>query len=293
MRIAISGASGLIGSALRPYLSTLGHEALPLSRKRQSDGSQTLPTIHCDGVVHLAGENIAGGRWNTARKCRIRDSRVDLTRRLCEALARMPAPPRVLVCASAVGYYGDTGDTAVDESRAVGAGFLAELSRDWEDAAEPARTAGIRVVHLRIGLVLSRSGGALAKLLPPFRMGLGGMTGDGRQWMSWIHLDDLCRMIAWALDAAVAGPVNAVAPNPVTNAGFTEALGRVLRRPTFLTVPKFALRLLLGEMADALLLASTRAVPRRASELGFEFRHPELLPALSNVLQPDGPTKGD
>jgi hypothetical protein len=238
-----------------------------------------------DAFVHLAGENIAAGRWTAARKARIRDSRVKVTRRLCESLARLSQPPKVVVSASAVGYYGDRSDEVLTEESPSGAGFLAQVCREWEAACGPAVQKGIRVVNLRTGMVLSAAGGMLPRILPPFRMGLGGRIGSGRQYMSWIALDDLVGVIVHALTCdRPAGPVNAVAPNPVTNLEFTRTLGRVLRRPTFFAVPAWAARLAFGEMAGALLLASARVEPARLAASGFVFRYPELEGALRHML---------
>ena len=222
-----------------------------------------------DAVIHLAGENIAGGRRTAARKRRIRESRVNGTRRLCEILAALPSPPATLVCASAMGVYGDRSE-AVDESSAPGDGFLSEVCEAWEGATAPARARGIRVVHLRLGIVLTPAGGALKQMLPPFWLGMGGVLGSGRQAMSWIALDDVLGSVLHALATeAMSGPVNAVAPIPVTNRVFTRTLGRVLRRPTVLPAPGPVLRLLFGEMADALLLTGARVQPTRLTESGF------------------------
>lgn len=238
-----------------------------------------------DALVHLAGESVAAGRWTAARKARIRASRVDSTRLLAETAAGLGRRPRVLVCASATGFYGDRGDERLTEQSAPGRGFLAEVCREWEAAAEAARQAGIRTVHLRIGMVLSRAGGALAALLVPFRLGLGGVIGSGRQWMSWIALDDMVGVITHVLaDERLAGPVNAVTPAPVTNAEFTRTLGRVLGRPTLVPLPALAARLLLGEMADEVLLASARVEPARLLASGFGFAHPTLEGALRHIL---------
>jgi uncharacterized protein (TIGR01777 family) len=238
-----------------------------------------------DAVVHLAGENIAGGRWNDRQKKAIRDSRLHGTQLVCDALSKLRNPPKTLVCASAVGFYGDRGDEILDEKCSVGAGFLAEVCRDWEAATESVRLRGMRVVNLRFGMVLSPAGGALQKMLLPFKLGLGGIIGSGRQYWSWIEIDDAVGAILHALTHdQLAGPVNAVAPNPSTNRDFTKTLGQVLNRPTVLPLPAFAARLALGQMADDLLLASARVVPQRLEETGYAFRYPQLESALRHLL---------
>ncbi len=238
-----------------------------------------------EAVVHLAGENIADGRWTRAKKQRIRDSRVKGTRLLCERLAERAVKPEVLVSASAIGFYIDGAVTDLDEYAPSGEDFLSEVCEEWEAATAPATEAGIRTVLLRIGVVLSCQGGALAKMLRPFQLGLAGRIGPGTQAMSWITNDDLARIILYAIeDRTIVGPVNAVAPNPVTNAEFTRSLGRALRRPTVLPMPAFAARLAFGQMADELLLASLRVVPGVLERRGFEFRHPEIQGALRHVL---------
>jgi uncharacterized protein (TIGR01777 family) len=235
--------------------------------------------------VHLAGENIAGGRWTAAMKQKIRDSRVNGTRSLCEALARMESPPKVLVVASAIGFYGNRDDEIMDESSKAGEGFLSDVCREWEDATQAARDAGIRVVNLRIGVVLSPKGGALAKMLTPFKLGGGGIIGNGRQYWSWISIDDVAGAIHHALMTdSLSGPVNAVAPNAPMNREFTKTLGRVLRRPTILPMPAFAAKLALGEMANDLLLASTRVEPTKLIESGYKFRQPTLEKSLRHIL---------
>ena len=298
MKVAVTGATGLIGSALAPLLEGGGHEVVRLRRGSAAGGDGGSPSWDpetgavsagvldgLDAVVHLAGENIAGGRWTAARKEAIRASRADGTRRLAETLAAAPQPPRTLIAASAIGFYGDRGDEALDESSAPGEGFLADVGRAWEEAAAPARDAGIRVVHLRIGIVLTAAGGALKQMLLPFRMGVGGVIGPGRQYMSWVALDDVLGGVLHALRTEdLSGAVNMVAPQPVTNAQFTKTLGRVLRRPTIFPLPGFAARIMLGEMADALLLASTRVEPARLQAAGFEFAFPGLEEALRHVL---------
>ena len=295
MKVLISGASGLVGSALRSSLEAHGHEVVALVRREPvrpgevlwdpSVGGLDLSGVGADAVVHLAGESIAEGRWNAAKKQRIRDSRVQGTRVLCEALASLKVKPKVVVCASAIGYYGHREDYLLSESSSPGEGFLPDVCREWEDAAEPARAAGIRVVSLRIGVVLSTAGGALAKMLLPFKLGLGGKIGDGAQYMSWVSLDDLVSMARFAIDdEGLSGAVNAVAPGAVTNLKFTKALGRSLKRPTIFPLPAFVARIVLGEMADDLLLSSIRVEPAVLKERGFNFAHPEIDGALSAVL---------
>ncbi|HYB42214.1 MAG TPA: TIGR01777 family oxidoreductase [Candidatus Methylomirabilis sp.] len=297
MKVVVSGSTGLIGSALVPLLSNAGHEVIRLVR-RPSDRGQavaawdpeagTLDRAALEGagaVVHLAGEDIAGGRWTAAKKARIRDSRVQGTALLAGALASLARPPAVFAGASAVGYYGDRGDELLDEDSPPGAGFLAAVCRDWEAAAGPAAAAGARVLHLRFGVVLSAAGGALAKMLPAFRMGMGGPIGSGRQFVSWVAIDDAVRAIVHLLSAETArGPVNVVAPNPVTQADFARALGRVLGRPTVMPMPAFGARLMFGELADEALLASQRLAPARLAASGFSFRFPALEPALRHLV---------
>ena len=296
MYVVVSGSRGLVGSALVPFLTAGGHRVTRLVRGMAAGTDETawdparglVDASRLDGVdavVHLAGENIAAGRWTPARKAEIRRSRVDGTRNLCEVLARLPRPPRVLVSASAIGFYGNRGAEILTEESFPGAGFLADVCREWEAATERASGAGIRVVNLRFGMVLSPRGGALQKLLLPFRLGMGGRIGDGRQFTSWIALDDAVGAIHHAIcEESVRGPVNAVAPGPVSNAEFTRTLARVLRRPTLLPVPAFAARLAFGEMADALLLAGARVLPTRLQASGYRFRFPELEGALRHLL---------
>ena len=298
MRVAITGSTGLVGSEVVTVLSAAGHEVVRLVRRAPAPGEKAVrwdPVRRevdaaglegFDAVIHLAGENVGAGRWTPARKAAIRDSRVNGTRLLCDALAGLARPPKTLLCASAVGYYGDRGDERLTEGSPPGTGFLAEVCREWEAASAPAARKGIRVVALRIGMVLSPKGGALPRMLPLFRAGLGGVIGSGRQYVSWVALDDLPRIILHALQRGdLSGPVNAVAPRPVTNREFTEALGKALSRPTPLPVPAFALRLAVGrEMADGLLLASARVVPKRLEETGYRFRFPELLAAFRHML---------
>jgi hypothetical protein len=296
--VAITGASGMLGSALTHFLTTGGHAVRPLVRREAGGGeiawNPDAGTIDraalegVDAVVHLAGENIGMARWDAARKGRIRESRVVGTRLLAETLARLARKPRVLVSVSGIGIYGSRGDEALTEASAPGADFLAETGLAWEAAARPATEAGIRVVHPRFGMVLTPAGGGLARMLPAFELGAGARLGDGRQWMSWVSLDDALGLILHALATpALVGPLNAVAPGAVTNRVFTETLGEVLGRPTLLPAPAVALRLAFGEMADALLLSSQRVVPARAAETGFVFRHPDLRGALRHLLGRD------
>lgn len=295
MKTFVTGASGLIGSALVPALEAAGHEVVRMIRRPPAQPDEVewrpdAPTFDrsvlegAGAVVHLAGENIAG-RWTAAKKQQIRDSRVDGTRVLAGAFAGLERPPAVFVGASAVGYYGDRGDELLDEESPPGEGFLPEVCQGWEAAADPLREAGVRVAHLRIGVVLSRQGGALGKMLLPFKLGAGGVVGSGRQYWSWVAIDDVVAAVLHVLaNDQLRGPVNGVAPNPATNREFTKTLGRVLRRPTVFPMPAFAARLALGEMADALLLASARVVPRRLQASGYAFRYPDLESALRHVL---------
>ena len=306
MRIGITGATGLIGGALASELAGRGHEVVALTRRAGTPGG--LPAgvrpvrwnpggdgtdaglvgvlEELDALVHLAGEPV-GKRWTPARKRAIRESRVGGTKTLVAALGAARTRPGRLLAASAVGYYGPRGDEEIDEDAPPGIDFLGEVCTEWEDAAGGARQAGIETVSMRIGVVLSPRGGALATMLPPFRMGVGGRVGSGRQWMPWIHLDDVTAAMVHLLEAPAGSlePVyNLTAPNPVTNADFTSALGKALRRPTTLPVPGFGMRLAFGEMASALLLSGQRVVPRRLLASGFEFRHPEIGPALMDLL---------
>lgn len=297
MHVAITGATGFIGSALVPFLTGAGHEVTRLTRRRTTGPGEVTwnPTageldpehlVGVDAVVHLAGEPVAAGRWTAKRRQRIRDSRVQGTALLARTLAAMDDGPRVLVASSGIDYYGDRGDEVLTEDSGPGAGFLAEVCVAWEAAADPARQAGVRVVHLRTGMVLSADGGALPKMLLPFRLGVGGRLGSGEQYMSWITRDDMVRLCAHALSSStLVGPVNAVAPTPVTNAEFTRTVAAVLSRPALVPVPRFAPRLLLGELADVLLFASQRAFPERAEADGFVFAHPNLENALRHVLR--------
>lgn len=302
MLVAVTGAGGFIGRPLAAALAAGGHEVRRLVRRstRAPDEIAWDPAAGAldraalagvEAVVHLAGESIAGGRWTASRRARIRDSRVGPTRLLAEALAALEPRPRVFVSASATGIYGDRGDEWLDESSPAGKGFLAEVARAWEGAAGPAARAGIRVVHPRTGLVLAPHGGALAAMLPVFRLGLGGPLGGGRQWWSWVSLRDAVGAIVHALGHdGVRGPFNVVAPAPVRCAAFARALGAALRRPALLPAPAFALRIVLGSgQADELLLAGQRVRPAALERSGFAFADPELGPALAGLLRPGRP----
>jgi hypothetical protein len=297
VKVLVSGSTGLIGSALVPELLAHGHRVTRLVRAPQANAGDAIlwnpeagqiDRALLEGVgavVHLAGESLTGWPWTESKKARIRQSRVLGTRLLCESLATLKRSPRIALCASAVGYYGNRGSDVLTEESGPGTGFLATVCREWEDAAAAARAAGIRVVHARFGIVLSRRGGALAQMLPIFRSGTAGPIGSGRQYISWIAIDDAIGAIMHALaTAALSGPMNVAAPTPVTNAEFVRILASVLRRPAALRVPAFAIRLLLGEMADEMLLASARLLPRRLVDAGYVFQHPELEGALRHLL---------
>ena len=295
MNVLVSGATGLVGSALGTELENEGHSVTALSRSKPSsedtvrwdpargqiDASRLGGT---DAVVHLAGENIVG-RWTAEKKRKILDSRVQGTRLLAETVAGLPEKPGAMICASAIGYYGDRGNELLREESRPGDAFLSEVVEAWEAAAEPAREAGIRVANLRFGIVLSPEGGALGTTLPLFKVGGGGKVGSGRQWWSWVALDDVVGAIMHALENdSVEGPVNVVTPNPMTNAEYTKVLGDVLGRPTLIPAPAPALRAVLGEVADELLLASARVEPAKLKETDYDFRHPELDGALRHLL---------
>ena len=312
LRIAITGATGFVGRALVRYLEANGHTTVRISRGRPRQGFDDVqwdpaagrldpaPLEGIDAAIHLAGETISE-RWTAAHRREIRESRIRGTRLLAETLATLARKPRVLVSASAVGIYGDRGDEVLTEesatgsfvagetARNVGAAYLAQVGAEWEGAAAPASEAGIRVVHPRSGVILGAHGGILSRLLPPFRLGAGGKVGDGRQWTSWIALSDEVRVLEFlVLTESLRGPVNAVAPEPVTNAELSRVLAHVLHRPALATVPAFAARLMFGEMADALLLAGQRALPRKLLDAGFHFDHPTLEDALRAELAGHG-----
>jgi len=305
MRIAITGSTGLIGSSLTAALSEHGHDVVPLVRYAVS--SPTSADVHqsimwnptgemqeaelkrlegTDAIVHLAGENIAGGRWTDARMKRIHDSRVVGTRNLVNSIMQMETKLKALICASAIGFYGPHGDESICEDDARGTGFLAELCEEWEREAKRLEECDVRVVNARFGIVLSPRGGALQKMLPPFKMGVGGIIGSGRQWYSWISLDDcvgaLCMLIK---NENASGPINLVAPHPETNRNFTKTLGKVLKRPTIFPMPTFAARLAFSRrMADETILSGAKVEPKRLAELGYEFQHPKLEEALRDLL---------
>ncbi len=295
MNVLVSGASGFVGSALVRFLKHAGHEVKPLARQSATEAGRApwwdpvtnqidLGPGPIDAVIHLAGENIAQ-RWTAEAKKRIRESRVDATRLLGTALANLTRKPHSLLCASAIGIYGSRGDEVLTEASLPGSGFLAELCQEWEAAARPAADAGIRVVHLRFGVLLDPSGGALKNMLPPFRAGVAGRLGSGKQFISWATRHDAVRAIDHALNAPeLRGPVNVVSSKSVTNAEFTRTLARVLGRPAILHMPAFALRLLAGEMADEALLASARVHPDRLEKGGFRFEDAEIEPALRKLL---------
>ena len=296
MRILISGSHGLVGSALSQVAQKGANEVLVLVRGKATSsheiewnperGLLSLDSVErLDAVVHLAGEGIAEGRWSEEKKQRIRESRVQGTRLLAEKLAELPSPPQVFVSASAIGFYGNRGDELLNEESAAGTDFLADVCRQWERVTEAARARGIRTVLARFGIILSTKGGALAKMLPPFRMGVGGRVGDGKQWMSWIALDDVVGGLLHVINnSTIAGPVNFVAPNPVTNAEFTKKLGKALSRPTVFPIPAFGVRLAFGEMADALLLSSQRVEPAVLERNGYAFQYRDLSSALKAIL---------
>ena len=295
MKVAIAGASGLVGSALIPVLRTIGAEITRLVRSKPKAGEiewhpnqdevspNTLEGFEV--IINLAGENIAGGRWTDDQKKKIRDSRVHGTHLLSEAIARLAKKPRAFICASATGIYGDRDSETLDEQSESGGGFLAGVCREWEKASEPAIKAGVRVVNLRFGPILAREGGMLAKLLTPFKMGMGGKVGSGKQFISWVSLDDAVNAVKLAIkDDSMHGPVNIVSPNPVTNEEFTRTLGHVLNRPTALAMPAFAARLAFGEMADEMLLASQKVLPRKLLSAGFQFQLPKLEDAIRKYV---------
>jgi len=293
MKLAVTGSSGLIGTALTPALTAAGHELVHLVRRDASApdeanwdiAAQTIDEAalqDVDAIVHLAGENI-GQRWSSAVRRRVLDSRIEGTRLIAETASRLPNRP-ILLCASATGFYGSRGDATVDESSARGAGFLADVVEAWEGAADPARAAGLRTVHLRQGIVLAKQGGALQRMLLPFKLGGGGRIGSGRQWWSWVSLDDAVAAYLFALEQPLDGPVNVTAPGTVTNTEFVKALGRALHRPTILPLPGFAVRGAFGQMGEEMLLEGQRVAPTKLEAAGFTFGQPDIDSGLAHAL---------
>jgi uncharacterized protein (TIGR01777 family) len=297
MKILITGSHGLVGKTLISELVKDGHEIVSLVRHKSEGASEiewhpnqrSIDSERVSGfdvVVHLAGESIASGRWTDEKKRKIRESRVDGTTLLSRALAQSSKAPAAFISASAIGYYGNRADELLNEKSAPGNDFLAEVCVAWERATGEAEARGVRTVHARFGIILDQEGGALAKMLTPFRMGVGGRIGDGKQWMSWIALVDVIKGLKFVIEnESIAGPVNFVAPNPVTNGEFTKTLGDALSRPTLFPMPSFAVRLAFGEMADALLLSSAKVEPKRLQESGYRFEFENLQPALAAILK--------
>lgn len=292
MRVLVTGGTGFIGRRIVERLARRGDEVTVVTRSPERTTAPPgvrlepwLPSLSGqEGVVHLAGEPIFGKRWSAAQKERIRESRIEGSRRIADSLHSADPRPRVVVSASAIGIYGDRDDAELDETAGHGDDFLARVCQAWEGAFDPARDLGVRVVHPRIGIVLGRDGGALELMLPIFKLGLGGPLGSGRQWMSWVHVDDVVGLVLHALDDdGAAGPLNATAPHPVRNREFTRTLGRVLKRPALLPAPRFALRAALGEVTDVL-FGSQRCAPKATNESGYAFAHPDLEPALRDLL---------
>ncbi|MBT5018829.1 TIGR01777 family oxidoreductase [bacterium] len=295
MNVYVTGAGGLVGNALLPLLKDAGHKVIALTRSEPKDDQQRQwdpqaetmdPAVldGCDVLVHLAGESIAEGRWTKDKKRKIYDSRVNSTKLLAKTISQMDAKPKAFIVASAIGYYGDRDTEVLTESSPPGEGYLPEVCVHWEEAADAARDAGIRTVHVRTGVVLAKEGGALKAMLTPFKLGVGGNMGNGKQYWSWISLEDIARLFHFAVEnESMIGPVNGTAPNPCTNHEFTKALGKVISRPTLIPMPKFAAKLVLGEMAEALILASARVMPVTAEEQSFQFQHPELVQALESL----------
>jgi uncharacterized protein len=296
MKVAVTGSSGLIGSALCTYITQKGHEVLRIVRKKTSTAQDIFWNTEngkleeeklegVDAIVHLAGESIASSRWTEAQKAKIRSSRIDGTKQLADAISKLAKPPKVVVSGSAIGFYGDRGNEDLTEQSQPGKGFLADVCREWEQSISPIRSKGVRIVNLRTGVILSTKSGALQKMLPIFKLGGGGNIGSGRQYISWISLDDEVMAIWHIINTdSIVGPVNCVAPNPVTNQEFTQVLGKVIHRPTVIPLPEFAARIIMGEMADELLLASQRCLPKSLLNSGYSFQYPNLEQALQHEL---------
>jgi uncharacterized protein len=295
MKIAIAGASGMVGAAISPQLETDGHDVVRLVRNSPKAGEiewhpnqDSIDPAKLEGfeaIINLAGENVAEGRWTEDKKKKIHDSRVHGTHLISEAIAKLTTKPRCFLCASATGIYGDRGDETLVEQSESGGGFLAGVCREWEKATEPAHRAGVRVVNLRFGPILARAGGMLEKMLTPFKMGLGGKIGSGKQYISWIGIEDAIAAMKFALhDESIRGPLNVVSPAPVTNERFTRALGEVLSRPTVMAMPAFAARLAFGEMADEMLLVSQKVLPKKLQAAGFQFEYSDLETALQHYV---------
>jgi uncharacterized protein len=304
MRVLVSGGTGFVGKPLTSELLQRGHEVYVVTRDEHATSGTVPDSVHIlswsadqkdaelrlpeatDGVINLAGESIASGRWTEQRKARIRSSRIQVTSALVEAIRASSPRPSVLVNASAVGYYGPRGDEPLSEDATPGRGFLTDVVLEWEQAARAAEPLGVRVALMRLGVVLGRTGGALPQMTMPFRLFAGGRVASGKQWLSWVHIDDVVGLIVWALEnPSVSGPINTVAPEPLTNADLSTEIGRALRRPSWLPAPAFALKLLLGEMAEALLINGQRVLPTRALELGYVFRFPTARAALEQALR--------
>jgi uncharacterized protein (TIGR01777 family) len=293
MNVLLTGASGLIGSSLAEHLPGEGHELIYLQRAedpaqgfwkfdRLPGGTAGKPI---DAVIHLAGENIASGRWTASKKKKILDSRVQGTAQLAKFCAALDPQPEAFICASAIGYYGNSGETMVDETSPAGSNFVAEVCQAWEQAAQPAAEAGIRVVYGRIGMVLSSKGGTLSTMLPSFRLGIAGVVGSGRQYLSWVHIKDLSAMFSFLLShKSISGPVNLVAPAPLTNRVFTKTLGKVVKRPTVMKMPAFVARTVFGQMADELILSSTGVIPNVLKKNGYQYHYPNLEQALADCI---------